>query len=637
MKRTLCILLSLMLAVTGFSWLLVPAAAEDGGSPFVAEDFEGTYSIGHWVFNSTGGMQRWESEPGDYDIVTGHYCNGDGSSRGGNESAEIVRVGSGEPVRYGTQSLKLNYDFTGINGIEGACVGFTAEKEIPGNPTGVGLWFYNPEGGRNFWLRIRVLDGNNNILTLDFTKQREGVNWFGWKYIECDLTTHHGPFKLMAGETIRVMHTYGAYDGMGNYLSGTVSQSGPDGNSVFLGQNTCKGSVYLDNLQFVYGAYTPEPVPEYEVGDTIRFGSYPQSRVTDDATLDALEHARKTWKSYGYYNGTGTRNDGQMTAKDYMQYCDVTVEGRKYRGVKFSEYRPYYTGFESLLERSYQDLNDYGTGVNHWHDCTHCDAKNDEAAHTYGEGSYTWEQTGGAWKATAKHACTVCEWEESETVNATGAQSKAPTCTVNGETTYTATFSNPAFETQTKTVDDIAALDHAYDAVVTEPTCTEDGYTTHTCSRCDDTYTDNETAALGHAFAEWKVVRPAVPGEKGEKQRVCTRCGEAETAEIDELILTSSADGQTGSALTVTVPYAKRGAIATTLSADRPVTYTSSDPKLLQVDADGNVTFTRLCVFCKSATITATDEDGSTAACKVHVEVKWRQYIVWFFLGSLWF
>ncbi len=344
MKRTVCILLSLMLAVTGFSWLLVPAAAEDGGSPFVAEDFEGTYSIGRWVFNSSGGMQRWESEPGDYDIVTGHYCNGDGSSRGGNESAEIVRVGSGEPVRYGTQSLKLNYDFTGINGIEGACVGFTAEKEIPGNPTGVGLWFYNPEGGRNFWLRIRVLDGNDNILTLDFTKQREGVNWFGWKYIECDLTTHHGPFKLMAGETIRVMHTYGAYDGMGNYLSGTVSQSGPDGNSVFLGQGTCKGSVYLDNLQFVYGPYTPEPVPEYEVGDTIRFGSYPQSRVTDDATLDALEHAGKTWRSYGCYIGTGTEDDGLMTPSDYMQYCDVTVNGTKYRGVTFSHFRPYSTG-----------------------------------------------------------------------------------------------------------------------------------------------------------------------------------------------------------------------------------------------------------------------------------------------------
>ena len=277
-------------------------------------------------------------------------------------------------------------------------------------------------------------------------------------------------------------------------------------------------------------------------------------------------------------------------------------------------------------------------GVHHWHACTRCDAKNAEAAHTYGTVTYTWEQTRGAWKATAKRACTVCEWEETETVNATGAQSKDPTCTVNGETTYSAEFENAAFETQTKTVDDIAALDHAYDAVVTEPTCTEDGYTTHTCSRCGDTYTDSETAALGHAWGEWEIVRTATPNEKGEKIRVCTRCGEVETAEIDELILTSSVDGQTGSSLVVTVPYAKRGMIATTLTADEPVTYTSSNPQLLRVDKDGNVTFARMCIFCKTATVTAVSADGSkVATCKVNIEIKWWQYIIWFFLGSLWF
>ena len=226
-----------------------------GRLPVIAADFEGDLSIGRWAFNANGGMLKWESESGDYDLVTGHYVNGDGSSRGGVESAETVDVDSGEPVRFGNQSLKLNYDFRNINGIEGACVGFTQQSEpIPGNPTGIGLWLYNPEGGRNFWLRIRLLDGMNNILTLDFTKQKEGINWFGWKYVECDLTTHQGPFKLLGGETIRLMHTYGAYDGMGNYLAGTVTTAGPDANSDFLGQATCKGSVYVDNLQFVYGA-----------------------------------------------------------------------------------------------------------------------------------------------------------------------------------------------------------------------------------------------------------------------------------------------------------------------------------------------------------------------------------------------
>ena len=103
-------------------------------------------------------------------------------------------------------------------------------------------------------------------------------------------------------------------------------------------------------------------------------------------------------------------------------------------------------------------------------------------------------------------------------------------------------------------------------------------------------------------------------------------------------MITSSFDGQSGSALTVTVPYAKRGAIATQLSAEETVTYTSSNPKLLTVDEDGSVQFSRLCIFCKSATITAVSANGSNAAtCKVNVEVKWWQYIIWLLLGSLWF
>ena len=43
------------------------------------------------------------------------------------------------------------------------------------------------------------------------------------------------------------------------------------------------------------------------------------------------------------------------------------------------------------------------------------------------------------------------------------------------------------------------ALGHDYDHVVTAPTCTAAGYTTHTCAFCDDTYTDSEVEALGHA------------------------------------------------------------------------------------------------------------------------------------------
>ena len=231
-----------------------------GKLPTVMADFEADdITFGRVAFNANGGIQKWEGPSGNYSFLTGHYLNGDNSSRGGYESAEIVDVDSGEPVRFGNQSLKLNYDFRGINGIEGACVGFTAKsEEVPGNPTGIGMWVYAPEGCPNFWLRIRLLDGQDNIKTLDFTAQKEGINWSGWKYVECDLTTSQGPFKLLGGETIRLMHPCGAYDGMGDYLAGTVTTAGPDANSVALDRSTCVGSVYIDNLQFVYGANTDD-------------------------------------------------------------------------------------------------------------------------------------------------------------------------------------------------------------------------------------------------------------------------------------------------------------------------------------------------------------------------------------------
>ncbi|MBR0466533.1 MAG: hypothetical protein IJJ40_03460 [Clostridia bacterium] len=46
------------------------------------------------------------------------------------------------------------------------------------------------------------------------------------------------------------------------------------------------------------------------------------------------------------------------------------------------------------------------------------------------------------------------------------------------------------------------ALGHDYKDTIVPPTCTEKGYTNHVCSRCNDTYTDTYTDALGHALIE---------------------------------------------------------------------------------------------------------------------------------------
>lgn len=46
----------------------------------------------------------------------------------------------------------------------------------------------------------------------------------------------------------------------------------------------------------------------YKVGDIVSFGSYPQSRVTDSATVSALDKISKNWVSYGYYSGNSGGN-----------------------------------------------------------------------------------------------------------------------------------------------------------------------------------------------------------------------------------------------------------------------------------------------------------------------------------------
>ena len=101
-------------------------------------------------------------------------------------------------------------------------------------------------------------------------------------------------------------------------------------------------------------------------GGIIKFGAYPQTKVTDSATISALNSRASGWQSYGYYSGTGTFADGQMTAKDYMQYCDVKFGGNKYRGVTFSQYRPDWTSYTSSVGNTYQDDNGYTTGTTYW-------------------------------------------------------------------------------------------------------------------------------------------------------------------------------------------------------------------------------------------------------------------------------
>ena len=108
-----------------------------------------------------------------------------------------------------------------------------------------------------------------------------------------------------------------------------------------------------------------------------------------------------------------------------------------------------------------------------------------------------------------------------------GKVTKEPTETETGVKTFTCTRCG---ETKTETIPKLTH-EHNYNAVVTAPTCTSKGYTTHTCA-CGDSYVDTYTDALGHAWDNGKVTKPATEAETGVKTFTCTRCGETKTETI---------------------------------------------------------------------------------------------------------
>lgn len=102
----------------------------------------------------------------------------------------------------------------------------------------------------------------------------------------------------------------------------------------------------------------------YKVGDIIEFGSYPQSKVSDSSLVSALNKVLKNWVSYGYYSGDGS--SGSMKPGDWMKYADFVYNGKKYRAVTFSQYRPLATIMTSSAENTFQDDNGYSINTTYY-------------------------------------------------------------------------------------------------------------------------------------------------------------------------------------------------------------------------------------------------------------------------------
>ena len=85
----------------------------------------------------------------------------------------------------------------------------------------------------------------------------------------------------------------------------------------------------------------------YNVGDTISFGSYPQTRVTDSGLLSSLNAVGGTWYSYNY-NGT-----------DCMKYKDVAYNGANYRCVTINSNRPISMSYSNTQQDNGYTIGSY--------------------------------------------------------------------------------------------------------------------------------------------------------------------------------------------------------------------------------------------------------------------------------------
>ncbi len=106
----------------------------------------------------------------------------------------------------------------------------------------------------------------------------------------------------------------------------------------------------------------------YAVGDTLFYGTYPQSRVTDEELLSRLEPElmEEEWTSFDYYSGNNTEANGAMKAGDFMLWQDIVLSGVKYRAVRIDSYRPIYTADDNTARNSNQSDNGYTAENIYW-------------------------------------------------------------------------------------------------------------------------------------------------------------------------------------------------------------------------------------------------------------------------------
>lgn len=250
-------------------------------------------------------------------VATYHYAY-----RGGVVKGSIVSDTDEEYadiVRFGHKAIKLEYDWTGLSGTDGACLGLGDNLAIDGTPTALGVWVYIPEGVPVPWLRAQIATSTNNGQSwtnayVNFSNgsagSGEGLKT-GWQYLEADLTQYAGALiRANSGMLFRAMVTPA---GIGWYTT--------DG--VKLDKGDLTGYILLDNFCVVYGANNQDVTAP--VVTSIQL-------VNDDGTKTELEdgmtlHSDKL-RFFVTYNDSEETDPYATGVESAYFYFDGTYRGK---------------------------------------------------------------------------------------------------------------------------------------------------------------------------------------------------------------------------------------------------------------------------------------------------------------------
>ena len=170
-------------------------------------------------------------------------------------------------------------------------------------------------------------------------------------------------------------------------------------------------------------------------------------------------------------------------------------------------------------------------------------------------------------------------------------------------------------------------------------TCTQDGYIDIKCSKCGHVESHTVLKHSGHSWTDWQVVKEATYSTVGLERQVCRNCGESHEREIpmivvpvERIIITPNED--------FTMNVKKMDKIQADVYPEEAaysaeIIFESSDPSIVSVDEEGNITAKRI----GTATITAKTADG-TISDSINITVNYstiQWIIVYLLFGWIWY